>query len=141
MMMYYLDTDTFTHTQMGNKKVVSRVESVGAENIGTTIINAIEILRGRHEFVLKAADGAQLLRAQQLLDESEAILLESQIFRVNDRAANEFERLRLNKKLKPIGRRDVLIGCIALAHNATLVTRNLEDFRRIPHLKLENWID
>ena len=54
-------------------------------------------------------------------------------------AAAEFERLRANKKLKKIGRRDLLIACIALANRARLVTRNQKDFRQVPGLHVENW--
>ena len=60
---------------------------------------------------------------------------------VDDAAADEFDRLRQNKKLKKIGRPDLLIACIALANNATLVTRNLRHFRQVPGLQLENWAD
>ncbi len=34
---------------------------------------------------------------------------------------------------------DLLIACIVLAHNATLVTRNTKDFANIPGLKQGNW--
>ena len=125
----------------GNAKVIDRIKLVGEDNVGTTIITAIETLQGRHDFLLKAADGFQLLRAQKLLEESNAVLMDFQILLVDARAADEFDRLRLIKKLKAIGRRDLLIGCITLAHDATLVTRNLKDFRLIPGLKLENWVD
>ena len=56
-------------------------------------------------------------------------------------SADEFDRLRANKKLKKIGRADLLIAAITLANRATLVTRNLKDFRQVPGLKVENWVD
>lgn len=43
--------------------------------------------------------------------------------------------------MKKSGRKDLLQACIALAHAATLVTRNTKDFQPIPGLKLENWAD
>ena len=49
--------------------------------------------------------------------------------------------LRQIKRLKKTGRADLLIGCIALAHRATVVTRNYDHFRQIPGLKIENWVD
>ncbi len=130
--MHFLDTDTLTHAHLGHRKVASRIEQVGEHNVGTTIVTAIEIIRGRHEFILKAADGAQLLRAQQLLNASDEMLIDIQIFRVDAEAAAEFDRLRQIKRLKKIGRADLLIGCITLAHGATLVTRNNDHFRRYP---------
>ena len=139
--MYFLDTDTLTRFHGGYQKVADRIQKVGEENVATTVITAIEILRGRREFLLKAADGSELVRAQKLLVQSEGMLRGKPTFPLDGRAANEFDRLRLIKKLKAIGRRDLLIGCIALAHGATLVTRNLKDFRLIPGLRIENWVD
>jgi tRNA(fMet)-specific endonuclease VapC len=49
--------------------------------------------------------------------------------------------LRQNKKLKKIGRPDLLIAAITLAARGTLVTRNLKDFRLVPGLRVENWAD
>jgi len=140
-MMHFLDTDTMTHAHLGHRKVASRIEQVGAQNVATTIVTAIGIVRGRHEYILKASDGAQLLRAQQLLNASEEMLTDIQIFRVDSHAAAEFDRLRQIKRLKKTGRADLLIGCITLAHGATLVTRNYDHFRQIPGLKIENWVD
>jgi len=34
---------------------------------------------------------------------------------------------------------DLKIAAIVLARNATLLTRNLADFRKVPGLKVENW--
>jgi tRNA(fMet)-specific endonuclease VapC len=114
---------------------------VGEENVATTVISAVEILRGRHEFLLKASTGEQLLRAQQLLTSSEELLQTLVIVPVGRTSAAEFDRLRHDKKMKKIGRADLLIASITLAHRATLVTRNLKHFRQIPGLQLENWID
>jgi tRNA(fMet)-specific endonuclease VapC len=140
-MMHFLDTDTLTHAHLGHRKVASQIEQVGQQNVATTIVTAIEIIRGRHEYILKAADGAQLLRAQQLLNASEEMLKDIQVFRLDAKAAAEFDRLRKIKRLKKTGRADLLIGCIALAHRATLVTRNEPHFREIPGLKIVNWVD
>jgi tRNA(fMet)-specific endonuclease VapC len=39
----------------------------------------------------------------------------------------------------PIGHMDTMIAAHALAAGLTIVTHNLEDFERVPHLKLEDW--
>jgi len=39
----------------------------------------------------------------------------------------------------PIGPYDVLIGGQARARNLVLVTRNTDEFRRVPGLKIEDW--
>lgn len=40
-----------------------------------------------------------------------------------------------------MGRADMLIACIALAHNALLVTRNTKDYKNVAGLRLDNWVD
>jgi tRNA(fMet)-specific endonuclease VapC len=79
-----------------------------------------------------------LIQAQQRLEETERDLERFTVLDVAPAAA-EFDRLRENKKLKKIGRGDLLIAAIALAHRATLVTRNLKDFVQVPGLQMENW--
>ncbi len=44
--MHFLDTDTMTHAHLGHRKVASRIEQVGEQNVATTIVTAIEIIRG-----------------------------------------------------------------------------------------------
>lgn len=39
-----------------------------------------------------------------------------------------------------IGNNDLWIAAHALAESVTLVTNNIKEFSRIPHLKYENWI-
>jgi tRNA(fMet)-specific endonuclease VapC len=48
-------------------------------------------------------------------------------------------RARLAVKGTPIGPHDVLIAGQAIARNLTLVTRNTEEFRRVPGLRIEDW--
>jgi tRNA(fMet)-specific endonuclease VapC len=139
--MHLLDTDTLTRAHSGHANIAERVRQVGEENVATTVINAIAVLQGRHDFLLKASDGEQLLKAQRLLQRSEELLESIAIIFVDVRAAGEFDKLRQNKKLRKIGRADLLIASIALAHAATVVTRNVKHFRQIPGLKVENWID
>ena len=54
-------------------------------------------------------------------------LLDTDHITLLDRGGEEGERLRLK------------IVAIALAHNATLLSRNLVDFGKIPALRVEDW--
>jgi tRNA(fMet)-specific endonuclease VapC len=47
----------------------------------------------------------------------------------------------LNSIGKPIGPYDLLIAGIALSNDLILVTRNFEEFRRVPNLRIENWFE
>lgn len=138
--MFVVDTDTMTHLQHGHERVTARFREAASEVV-TTLISRIEILLGRFAAVLKAEDGEQWLRACRRLEQSEVVLAKVPMAPLDSRAAAEFDRLRGNKKFKKIGRADVLIAAITLANRATLVSRNLKDFRQIPGLQIENWVD
>jgi tRNA(fMet)-specific endonuclease VapC len=117
------------------------LQAVEDPDIGITIITKIELLRGRFDFMLKAATGPELLRAQQLLLRTEELLTQIIVVPVDEASAIQFERLRSIKRLSKIGRADLLIASIALAHKATLVTRNRRHFQQVPGLVVVNWVD
>jgi tRNA(fMet)-specific endonuclease VapC len=48
-------------------------------------------------------------------------------------------RFKLEKQGKMIGNNDLWIASHALSENLILVTNNVKEFTRIPHLKIENW--
>jgi tRNA(fMet)-specific endonuclease VapC len=139
--MLLFDTDTLTRAHHGHLGIAARIRQVGEANVATTLVTEVEILRGRHEFLLKARDGGQVLLAQQLLDSSKQLLRSLSIMPFDAAAVDEFDRLRQDKKLRKIGRADLLIAAIVLAQRATLVTRNVKHFRLVPGLLLENWAD
>jgi len=139
--MHLLDTDTLTHLHAGHPRVVQRLRKVDDPIIGTTVITKGELLRGRIDFLLKAATGADVVRAQQWLTRTEELLAQILIVPFDEIAAKEFDRLRANKSYRKIGRADLLVASVALANRATLVTRNLRHFRQVPSLLIENWVD
>jgi len=49
-------------------------------------------------------------------------------------------RTSLERSGSPIGANDMLIAAHALALDATLVTDNEREFRRIDGLKMDNWL-
>jgi len=138
--MHVLDTDTLTHLHAGHPRVIKRLQEVDDPDICTTIITKIELLRGRFEFLLKA-DSNKFLKAQGLLIRTEELLSQINILFLDDLTVDQFELLRNNRKLRKIGRADLLIASITLATRATLVTRNLRHFNNVPGLKVVNWVD
>jgi tRNA(fMet)-specific endonuclease VapC len=137
--MHLLDTDTLTHLYAGHPKVIVNLQKLGDPVVTTTIITKVEMLRGRSAFLLKAASGSEVLRAQQLLQRTEALLEELFIMPFDEGAAKEFDTLR--QTYRKVGHADLLIASIVLSNTATLVTRNLQHFRQISGLRVINWVD
>lgn len=141
-MIYLLDTDTFTQAYYGKFGLRERFAKQRlTDPVGIPSVTRLEDLEGRIAGVLTAADGAGLARAVEWLRLSEEYLATFGIAPFTEEAGKVFDRLLTDKMRRKIGRADLLIACIALAHDATLVTRNNRDFALIPGLKLENWAD
>src|SRR5207244_3191876 len=111
--MILWDTDTLTLYFAAHARIMARTQEA-VEAPVTSIVSRIEILQGRMDAVLKAADKDQLLRAQERLATAERDLAKFTIIPFNALAAEEFNRLQQNKKLKKIGRADLLIVASSL---------------------------
>jgi tRNA(fMet)-specific endonuclease VapC len=139
--VHLLDTDTLTHLHAGHPSVIKRLHELTDPEVATTIITKIELLRGRFDYVLKAATGSELLRAQQKLARTEDLLAQIPVVHLDQEATARFDELRATKGFGNMGRADLLIACIALTHRAALVTRNVRHFRQVSGLTVVNWVD
>jgi tRNA(fMet)-specific endonuclease VapC len=87
------------------------------------------------------ARGAQLVNRQveayRRLEGMLEFYCETPLLPFDERALEEFQRLWVERVR--IGTMDLKIAAIALASDATLLTRNLSDFRKVPGLRVEDW--
>lgn len=141
--MIVLDTDIVTLLAYGkNEKLRRRIEAVKEdEELAVTVVTRMEILQGRFASLLKAANEEELKKASDRFRTSEALLHSFAVVDVNETAAAHFERLRKQRKLTKMGRSDMLMACIVLAHDALLVTRNVDDYKPVVGLRVSNWAD
>ena len=65
-----------------------------------------------------------------------------EIMAFDEKAAIEFGKIRaaLERKGKLIGEYDLMIAAHALSLGLILVTNNIKEFTRVPHIRIENWI-
>ena len=65
-----------------------------------------------------------------------------EIMPFDERASLEYGRIRahLERKGTLIGSMDMLIAAHAQSLGVTLVTNNAKEFKRVPHLQVENWV-
>lgn len=128
-----LDTDTLSEIiKRRDFSIQRRAREYLGQHSGFqfSIITRYEILRG-----LKAKDAfSQILAFERQCQKSHVLSLDDEIV---VQAAEIYALLR--KRGGIIGDADILIAATALVHNLTLVTNNLDHFRRIPGLRSESW--
>jgi tRNA(fMet)-specific endonuclease VapC len=102
----------------------------------------------RDEVALCSVVKAELLygarasaRVRENLEKLETLFSLFASFPFDDEASAQYGVLRaqLKRAGTPIGGNDMLIASIALAAEATLVTRNEREFRLVPGLRVEVW--
>jgi tRNA(fMet)-specific endonuclease VapC len=112
--------------------VIRRLSVLAPGDAGISVITLAELRYG----VMKS--GAIERNAAALGE----FLLPLEIADFGAAAAEAYGRVRagLEKAGTPIGPLDTQIGAHALSLGAVLVTNNVREFRRIPGLKIENWM-
>jgi tRNA(fMet)-specific endonuclease VapC len=112
-------------------KAAKRIARVGENNICTSIIVAAELRYGC------ARKGSE-----RLIRSVEDLLAEIDVLPFESPADVEYGNIRseLESAGKTIGANDFLIAAHAVAIDATIVTANVDEFRRVRGLKVENWL-
>jgi tRNA(fMet)-specific endonuclease VapC len=129
---YLLDTNILSHlVRQPQGRVAARIADVGEDNVFTSIIVACELRYGA------AKRGSRRLTRQ-----IEAILGAITILPLEPGADGHYAAIRatLERKGTPIGANDMLIAAQARAIEAICVTDNVAEFKRVPALKVENWL-
>jgi tRNA(fMet)-specific endonuclease VapC len=133
---FALDTDTTTLLLRGQPKVRARSASIEPEQLAVTIITAEEILTGWYTQIRRAKKDDQLLQAYTALHQAIEFLAHIRILPLDEETLERFHEFRKGKF--HIGTNDLRMAAIAKRHNATLVTCNLRDFKRLPGLQVED---
>jgi tRNA(fMet)-specific endonuclease VapC len=137
MLQFLLDTDHLTLFEHGHPPLKQHLAAHAPWAVGLTVVTLEESLRGRLAAIAKAPDGPARIARYALLQGS---LERFQLFPsapFDQGAEDHFQKL-LAMRLH-VGSRDLKIAAIALANQLILVTRNRQDFGRIPGLVLEDW--
>ena len=132
MRKYLLDTNICAYFLNGKFDLQSKIDHVGFENCVVSEITIAELKYGVEKSTLREKNRKTLESFQSKFD----II---PIFPALDIYAKE--KARLKTKGKILDDFDLLIGCTALIHNFTLVTRNVREMSRIEGLSIENWVD
>jgi tRNA(fMet)-specific endonuclease VapC len=138
--MYILDTDHVSFLERGDHpigdRIVARMSAMPQECFAT-IESYEEQMRGWLAVLAKAKQLVDQLRAYERLLSQLRNYCKLNVLTFDETAATRFQDLRKSKIR--IATMDLKIASIALAHDATLATRNWSDFVKVPGLKLEDW--
>ena len=138
-MTFILDSDTLTLYRQARRPLVARITVQPQHLIVTTVITVEEQLTGWQALLRQSKGDAHLAFVYQRLTDSVRSLSGFHILTFSEPAIARYNTL-LAMKLN-VGKMDLRIAAIALEAGATVVTRNLRDFQRVPELVCENWAD
>ncbi len=139
--MLVLDTDHLTAlgypSPLGGR--LSRRLELSGQEIATTAISVDEQLSGLLAAIHKRHQPEAQIEPYSELVQRLEFLAAFLILPWDEDSVVRFIKLKA-LRIKG-GSMDLKIASIALAHDATVLTRNLADFRQVPGLRMDNWLD
>lgn len=126
--MYLVETDVVILYLNGRALEVNLLESLLPDGVAMSVVTFGEL----YEDIVFGRHPARQLASLRLLPHGVSVI------DVNRRVAREYGRVRglLRQQGQLLPAPDLLIASTALAHDLTLVTRNLRHVQRIPGLRL-----
>jgi tRNA(fMet)-specific endonuclease VapC len=138
--MIVFDTDHVTLMEHANSLEGGRIRArlaATSEERATTIVTYEEQTRGWLGYAAKDRSLAHQVNAYRKLSRHLKLYCQLRILEFDERAAVEYQTL--HRTHPRLGTMDRKIAAIVLAHAATLLTRNQQDFGHISGLKIEDW--
>ena len=139
--MLVLDTDILSIVQRAAgteyARLVARLPAEQEKAVWITVISMEEQSRGWLAYLAKARTSEERIEAYARFHGWQRDLARRQLLNFDARAEQEYQDL-LAAKVR-IGTMDMRIAAIVLANDATLLSRNLRDFNRVPGLRVEDW--
>jgi tRNA(fMet)-specific endonuclease VapC len=139
--MVVLDTDHVSLLEradsLAGQRLRARLRVLDPALRATTIITYEEQTRGWMAYMARAKTVSQEIAAYAKLRNHLRNYRNIHILDFDERAGVEYQRLR-ESRIR-IGAMDLKIAAIVLTHDATLLSKNLSDFRKVPGLKVADW--
>jgi tRNA(fMet)-specific endonuclease VapC len=115
----------------------ARLGRVPPGDVCTTIVNVEEQMRGWLAMIRRSKRVEQEIAGYRQLHALLSFFAETPVLDFDDAAAERLAQLR-RARIR-LGTMDLKIAAIALSRQATLLSRNLGDFRQIAELRVEDW--
>jgi tRNA(fMet)-specific endonuclease VapC len=137
MSFYILDTDTVSLFQHGHAAVCAAVAAHAPTDVGISVITVEEQLSGWYTELRRAKTDAKLAIVYQRMADTVRFYASMPIISFSEAAIGRCKEL-VRQKLG-VRKSDLRIAAIALQTHATVVTRNIRDFRRVAGLTIDDW--
>jgi tRNA(fMet)-specific endonuclease VapC len=134
---FLLDTDIFSLWAVSHPGVRARVAAHPPADVGITVLTVEEALTGWQTALRQAKSNDDRALTYGRMALTVAAIGQLQVVACNRAALDRYDVLRAQRL--NVGSYDLRIAAIALEAGATVVTRNLRDFRRVPGLACEDW--
>ena len=118
-------------------RISMRLGEILEDAVVTCVVVYEEQMRGWMAEIARFQIGTQLMLPYDSLETTLAIYCSMTVLPFDARSAEFYDDLK-RQRIR-IGSQDLKIASIALANDATLLTRNTQDFSRVPNLKFEDW--
>ena len=138
--MYLCDTDHMSLIEHGGTlfdRIKARLRTVPQDDVATTIISYEEQMRGWLARIAQITAPERQISVYVELKRQLRNYCDIAVIEYDAKVVIEFKRLR--QEGIRIGTMDLKIASIAIANDATVLTRNTQDFSRVPNLKFEDW--
>lgn len=136
-----LDTDHLSvlqwQEQPACEHLLSRLAQIPPDDIATTIVSFHEQVQGWLAYLKRARQARQIVHAYDKLEAMWRSFLKMNVLSFGPEAQTCFSELKHHCPRLPA--MDLRIASIALVTHATLLSRNLRDFGRVPGLIVEDW--
>lgn len=138
--MNAFDTDVLTELFAGDVVYVQRFAAIDADKRGLPIVAAAEIVRGWLAAVRQAEAGKGRMSLEYALGQFQQRLVNMTPFTLLSytTAAHTLVQQWQRAKIR-VGTNDLRIAATCIIHGATLVTRNAQDYARLPGLTFDVW--
>jgi tRNA(fMet)-specific endonuclease VapC len=137
MISHLLDTDMLTLLQHGHPKVSARCAIAPPGSLAITIITVEEQFLGWYTRARQAKRNDEIASAYDRMTEFASFIKVLPIVSFTAKAIQEYRQLKTLKL--NVGKKDLCIAAIGRELSATVVTRNVSDFGRVPGLPVEDW--
>jgi tRNA(fMet)-specific endonuclease VapC len=140
MTRYILDTDHISLFLGNYLSVRDRVLQFKAD-CSITVISVQEIFNGWVGQLNRVENETYKIEIYQRLHLTTQFIQQISVLNYDRAASPQYQQIIIAKPILAKRRleKDMRIAAIALAHDATIVTRNQRDFEQVPQLVVEDW--